>query len=88
MMDCEVLLTTTADAVLADRLVPHSPEYAFKAITAANITSIGVRGKDCAIVVSQKKVAVSPTEPNWNRLSPSMQSGCLEKLILLSVTTG
>jgi 20S proteasome subunit alpha 1 len=36
----------------------HEPEYAFKAITAANITSLGVRGKDCAVVISQKKVPV------------------------------
>ncbi|GBG76909.1 hypothetical protein CBR_g23123 [Chara braunii] len=31
-------------------------EYAFKAVKAAGITSIGVRGKDCVCVVTQKKV--------------------------------
>lgn len=36
-------------------------EYAFKAITAANIMSIGVRGKECAVVLSQKKVPVCLT---------------------------
>lgn len=36
----------------------HQTEYAFKAVTAANIMSIGIRGKDCAVVLSQKKVPV------------------------------
>lgn len=33
-------------------------EYAFKAITSANINSLAIRGKDCAVVLSQKKIPV------------------------------
>lgn len=41
-------------------MVTDFVEYAFKAVKAAGITSIGVRGKDSVCVVTQKKVPVSP----------------------------
>ncbi|KAH0613894.1 uncharacterized protein H6S33_005780 [Morchella sextelata] len=57
----------------------YQVEYAFKAITAANITSIGVRGKDCAVVISQKKVPdklLDPASVTYIfQLSPSV--GCV-----------
>nr|OQO28153.1 putative proteasome subunit alpha type-1 [Rachicladosporium sp. CCFEE 5018] len=58
---------------------PGPTEYAFKAITAANITSVGVKGKNCAVVLSQKKVPdklIDPSSVSYvYRLSPSV--GCV-----------
>lgn len=38
---------------------PGHTEYAFKAVKTAGVSSIGVRGKDSVVFVTQKKVAVS-----------------------------
>ncbi|CAK7228794.1 Proteasome subunit YC7alpha/Y8 (protease yscE subunit 7) [Sporothrix curviconia] len=56
----------------------YQVEYAFKAITAANIMAVGVRGKDCAVILSQKKVPDKLIDPlsvsHIFQISPSVGS--------------
>jgi 20S proteasome subunit alpha 1 len=54
-------------------------EYAFKAVKTANITSLGLRGKDCVVLLAEKKVTDRFIDPSTvtNLHNVSTRSGCI-----------
>jgi 20S proteasome alpha/beta subunit len=43
--------------------VYSNPEYAFKAITSAGVTAVGVKSKSAAVIITQKKIPDKLLDP-------------------------
>ncbi len=57
--------------VKVQKSINHNPvEYAFKAIANEGLVSIGVKGADCAVVISQRKISVSQRNILYSHIPP------------------
>ena len=57
----------------------HQVEYAFKAIKSSGLTSIAIRGKNCVVAITEKRIGDRMVDPdtvtNLHMITP--QIGCL-----------
>lgn len=62
--ECQYHKNSTSFSRLTKLFQPKQPEYAFKAINQEGNTSVGIRGKDVAVIATQKKVPDKLIDPN------------------------